>query len=219
MPEDPATGSAAVGLGMALVATGVLPAGGRYEVTQGVEMGRPSRLLGRVEAVGRAVTRCHVAGRVFRVARGTRRRTGLRVSERPAAPLAGSTLGLLAVGVVAVSMSGPVMASLAVPALVISFWRNGLATLVLAPVALLRRRTEIAGLSRSELGWIVASGRCLAVHFGTWVTSLRMTSVASSTAIVCLQIAWVVAWDRFTGVRLPRRAVVGAGAGVRWGCW
>jgi drug/metabolite transporter (DMT)-like permease len=131
------------------------------------------------------------------------------VSERPAAPLAGSTLGLLAVGVVAVSMSGPVMASLAVPALVISFWRNGLATMVLAPVALLRRRTEIAGLSRSELGWIVASGTCLAVHFGTWVTSLRMTSVASSTAIVCLQIAWVVAWDRFTGVRLPRRAVAG----------
>jgi drug/metabolite transporter (DMT)-like permease len=131
------------------------------------------------------------------------------VNQRPAPPLAGSTLGLIAVGVVAVSMSGPVMASLAVPALVISFWRNGLATLLLAPVALVRRRAEITGLSRSELGWIVGSGVCLAVHFGTWVTSLSMTSVASSTAIVCLQIAWVVAWDRFTGVRLPRRAVVG----------
>ena len=80
---------------------------------------------------------------------------------------------------------------------------------MLAPVALVRRRREIAGLSRSELGWIVGSGVCLAVHFGTWVTSLSMTSVASSTAIVCLQIAWVVAWDRFTGVRLPVRAVVG----------
>jgi drug/metabolite transporter (DMT)-like permease len=123
--------------------------------------------------------------------------------------LAPSTLGLIAVGVVAVSMSGPVMASLAVPALVISFWRNGLATLLLAPVALVRRRAEIAGLSRSELGWIVASGVCLAVHFGTWVTSLSMTSVAASTAIVCLQIAWVAAWDRFTGVRLPARAVAG----------
>ena len=123
--------------------------------------------------------------------------------------LAPSTLGLIAVGVVAVSMSGPVMASLAVPALVISFWRNGLATLLLAPVALVRRRAEIGGLSRSELGWIVASGICLAVHFGTWVTSLSMTSVAASTAIVCLQIAWVAAWDRFTGVRLPARAVAG----------
>ncbi len=123
--------------------------------------------------------------------------------------LAPSTLGLIAVGVVAVSMSGPVMASLAVPALVISFWRNGLATLVLAPAALLRRRAEIAGLSRAELGWVVASGVCLAVHFGTWVTSLTMTSVAASTAIVCLQIAWVAGWDRLTGVRLPTRAVAG----------
>ncbi|MGI9156753.1 MAG: DMT family transporter [Marmoricola sp.] len=115
----------------------------------------------------------------------------------------------MAVGVLAVSMSGPVMASLTVAPLAISFWRNGLATLLIAPTALVRRRAEILGLSRAELGWILASGICLALHFGTWVTSLRMTSVASSTAIVCLQIAWVVAWDRFTGIRLPRRAVAG----------
>lgn len=123
--------------------------------------------------------------------------------------LAPQTLGLMAVGVLAVSMSGPVMASLTVAPLAISFWRNGLATLLIAPTALSRRRSEILALSRSELGWIIASGTCLALHFGTWVTSLRMTSVASSTAIVCLQIAWVVAWDRFTGVRLPRQAVAG----------
>lgn len=112
-------------------------------------------------------------------------------------------------GVLAVSMSGPVMAGLAVPALVISFWRNGLASLLLMPVALIRNRVELAGLTRGERGWIFASGACLAVHFGTWVTSLTMTSVASSTAIVCLQIAWVVAWDRLNGVRLPTRSVLG----------
>lgn len=115
----------------------------------------------------------------------------------------------MALGVLAVSSSGPVMAALAVPALVVSFWRNGLASMLLLPVALLRNRAELRSLSRSELGWILAAGACLAVHFGTWVTSLRMTSVASSTAIVCLQVAWVVAWDRFTGVRLPVRSVVG----------
>jgi drug/metabolite transporter (DMT)-like permease len=115
----------------------------------------------------------------------------------------------MAVGVMAVSMSGPVMASLTVPALAISFWRNGLATLLIAPTALVRRRAEILGLTRSQLGWILASGGCLAVHFGTWVTSLTMTSVASSTAIVCLQIAWVVAWDRITGVHLPGKAAAG----------
>ncbi|MCW2759367.1 MAG: phenazine biosynthesis protein PhzF family [Nocardioidaceae bacterium] len=69
--EDPATGSAAVGLGMALAASGLLPDGGSYEIRQGLEMGRPSRLHGRVEASAGVPTRVHVAGRVFAVASGT----------------------------------------------------------------------------------------------------------------------------------------------------
>jgi trans-2,3-dihydro-3-hydroxyanthranilate isomerase len=70
VPEDPATGSAAAGLGMALAASGQLPEGGRYHITQGVEMGRPSSLAGRVEASGGHATRCHVAGQVHQVASG-----------------------------------------------------------------------------------------------------------------------------------------------------
>lgn len=70
VPEDPATGSAATGLGMALVAWGRLPSGGTYEVSQGLEVGRPSRLFGRVEAEGGRATRCHVAGGVQPVAAG-----------------------------------------------------------------------------------------------------------------------------------------------------
>jgi trans-2,3-dihydro-3-hydroxyanthranilate isomerase len=70
VPEDPATGSAAAGLGMALAASGLLPEGGRYDITQGVEMGRPSSLAGRVEASGGRATLCHVAGQVRQVAAG-----------------------------------------------------------------------------------------------------------------------------------------------------
>ncbi|NUR08765.1 MAG: PhzF family phenazine biosynthesis protein [Nocardioidaceae bacterium] len=70
IPEDPATGSAAAGLGMALVASGRLPEGGRYDIRQGVEMGRPSTLHGRVEATDGRATRCHVAGSVRPVASG-----------------------------------------------------------------------------------------------------------------------------------------------------
>lgn len=69
--EDPATGSAAVGLGMALVAAGQLPEGGRYDITQGVEMGRPSFLRGRVEVgSGSMATMCHVAGGVQHIGSG-----------------------------------------------------------------------------------------------------------------------------------------------------
>ena len=68
--EDPATGAAAAGLGIALVASGLLPEGGRYTISQGLEMGRPSTLAGRVEAAGGTATVCHVAGQVQPVATG-----------------------------------------------------------------------------------------------------------------------------------------------------
>jgi drug/metabolite transporter (DMT)-like permease len=41
------------------------------------------------------------------------------------------------------------------------------------------------------------------------VTSLTLTSVASATAIVCLQIAWVVAWQLFQGERFEPRVAAG----------
>jgi trans-2,3-dihydro-3-hydroxyanthranilate isomerase len=73
IPEDPATGSAAAGLGPVLVAAGLAAPAGEtsFEIEQGVEMGRPSALFGRVEAADGVATRVHVSGRVVPVARGT----------------------------------------------------------------------------------------------------------------------------------------------------
>jgi trans-2,3-dihydro-3-hydroxyanthranilate isomerase len=72
--EDPATGSAALGLGPVLVADGGLPSfGGSYVIDQGVEMGRPSVLRCRVEAHEAVATRCFVAGRVTPLAAGRMR--------------------------------------------------------------------------------------------------------------------------------------------------
>ena len=119
------------------------------------------------------------------------------------------TLLLLAVGVLAVSLSGPLMAAMVVPPLAIAFWRNGLATLALAPGAVTGRRQELLHLGARQLGLVAASGLVLAIHFGTWVTSLTLTSVASATALVCLQIAWVVAWQLVRGERFSGGVVAG----------
>jgi drug/metabolite transporter (DMT)-like permease len=119
------------------------------------------------------------------------------------------TLLLMAVGVVAVSLSGPLMAAMVVPPLAISFWRNGFATAALAPGVLGNRREELRGLRGGTLRLVLASGAALAVHFGTWVTALTLTSVASATAIVCLQIAWVVAWQLLRGERFTLGVVAG----------
>jgi drug/metabolite transporter (DMT)-like permease len=119
------------------------------------------------------------------------------------------TLLLMAVAVLAVSLSGPLMALAVVPPLAIAFWRNAFATVALAPPALVGRRAELAGLRGRRLGLVVVSGAALALHFATWVTSLTLTSVASATAIVCLQLAWIVAWQLLRGERFGPRVVTG----------
>lgn len=73
--EDPATGSAAVGLGVHLAATGLLDDGThRYVVEQGAEIGRPSTMWCSVEVTGGRARRLTVAGTVVPVARGQVRR-------------------------------------------------------------------------------------------------------------------------------------------------
>lgn len=69
--EDPATGAAAVGLGVYVAAAGLLPDGEhRYAVTQGVEMGRPSTLSCTVEVRGGVAVCATVSGTAVPVARG-----------------------------------------------------------------------------------------------------------------------------------------------------
>ncbi|MCW2754381.1 MAG: phenazine biosynthesis protein PhzF family [Marmoricola sp.] len=68
--EDPATGSAAAGLGMALTARGLLAEGGAYRIRQGIELGRPSLLLGGVDVAAGVATRVRVSGQVHPIARG-----------------------------------------------------------------------------------------------------------------------------------------------------
>jgi drug/metabolite transporter (DMT)-like permease len=124
------------------------------------------------------------------------------------------TLLLMAVGVLAVSLSGPLMAAMAVPPLAISLWRNAFATLALAPGVATRRRAELSRVRGRTLGLVLASGAALAVHFGTWVTALTLTSVSSATALVSLQIAWVVAWQLLRGERFGLAVALGLALGL-----
>jgi drug/metabolite transporter (DMT)-like permease len=119
------------------------------------------------------------------------------------------TLLLLALGITSGSLSGPLMAARVVPPLAISFWRNGLATLALGPGVALRRREELRSVTGRTPWLVLATGAALALHFGTWVTSLTLTSVSSATALVSLQIAWVVAWQLVCGERFGTGVVLG----------
>ncbi len=114
------------------------------------------------------------------------------------------------VAICGVSASGPLMAATAAPALAIAFWRNAAAVAVLAPVTLVRRRDELKRLSRRGWRLSVVAGLMLALHFATWVGSLKLTSVAAATALVSTQLVWVLLIDRLRGVSVPARAVLGS---------
>ncbi|MGN9774484.1 DMT family transporter [Micromonospora sp. H33] len=133
--------------------------------------------------------------------------------HRPAAdPL---TLGALALAVVAVSSSAPLVAFAAAPALAIAFWRNVLSAAVLGPVALVRRRAEFRALTaragRREGWYCVLSGVALAAHFATWMPSAQLTTVAAATALVATQPVWQGLIARAQGRRLPLTVWIGIG--------
>jgi drug/metabolite transporter (DMT)-like permease len=121
----------------------------------------------------------------------------------------------LLLGIVAVS-SGSIFVRFAqadASSLAIAAYRLGLATLILLPIAWLRHRREIRGLKAADWAWLLASGLFLAVHFGTWITSLEYTSVASSVALVSTSPLWVAifAWIVW---REPLRAPLVMGLGL-----
>jgi drug/metabolite transporter (DMT)-like permease len=130
-------------------------------------------------------------------------------ASRPPSAIAApprADLLLMPIAILAVSTSGPLMAAAAAPALAVALWRNLLATAVIGPYALVRHRAEIAAMSVRERRWTVGAGLLLALHFATWTPSLRYTSVASATALVCSQPIWVALIARASGHEVPRRA-------------
>jgi len=123
-------------------------------------------------------------------------------------------LVLIAVAVVAVSTSAPLIREAHAPALAIAFWRNALAVTVLAPVCALWRREEIAGLERGPARGALLAGLLLSAHFATWVPSLSFTTVASSVALVATQPVWAALMARARGEHVPSRAWLGIGVAV-----
>ncbi|MEV4616006.1 DMT family transporter [Kitasatospora sp. NPDC049258] len=118
-------------------------------------------------------------------------------------------LVLLAVSVGGISLSAPLISATAAPALAIAFWRNVMSVGVLGPYALLRHRAELRGIGRRPLLLATAAGALLALHFGLWMPSLRMTSVASATALVTTTPLWTILLMRLLGHRPPRLVWLG----------
>ncbi len=94
-------------------------------------------------------------------------------------------LGLL-ISIIAVSFASIFILSCEAPPLSIAFYRLLFTTLLLAPVLFIRKKTrdELRTLPRKTIIIMIIIGLILAAHFAFWVTSLTLTSVASSVILV-----------------------------------
>jgi len=115
-------------------------------------------------------------------------------------------------GVFALSTSAIFVKIADAPSAVIAFYRLLTAGLILFPFLILRRssREEVKTISKKQWIQIISAGLFLALHYVMWFESLRFTSIASSTVIVCLQPLFSIALERFIlNQRIKPMAMVG----------
>src|SRR5438128_2661738 len=113
---------------------------------------------------------------------------------------------VLIVAVLATTYAGPIVRFAAAPAVAIAFWRLALVLPVTGSLAVLEGSREPGAGSRTShltllptprslLPLMTLSGLLLALHFWSWIASLRFTTVASSVVLVSLKpvFAWGIA--------------------------
>lgn len=100
---------------------------------------------------------------------------------------------MIVVGVLGISMSSIFVKYSTAPSAVTAAYRLLWTVLLMTPVTFGRKeiRQELFQVSRNTLILSCLSGLFLAFHFVLWFESLRYTSVASSTTIVCTEVIWV----------------------------
>ncbi len=100
---------------------------------------------------------------------------------------------MIIVGVIGISLSSILVRFSEAPSALTAAWRLIWTVILMTPVVLGNRsvRQEIRALPAKTVLLSIISGLFLAIHFAVWFESLRHTSVASSTTIVCTEVIWV----------------------------
>ena len=129
---------------------------------------------------------------------------------------------MIVIGVIGISLSSIFVKYSAAPSAVTAAFRLLWTVLFLTPVVVGKSdvRKEFTALPRKLMFLSCLSGLFLAIHFVLWFESLRHTSVASSTTIVCTEVIWVCLGfcfflkGRLSGKAIAAIAVTLAGSGL-----
>lgn len=117
---------------------------------------------------------------------------------------------MLVIGILGISMSAIFVRYSQAPSLLTAAYRLLWTVLLMSPAVLLKKETRrsLFAVKPRTAALSALSGVLLALHFATWFESLRHTSVASSTMIVCTEAIWVALGYRvFLKGRLGGKAV------------
>ena len=118
---------------------------------------------------------------------------------------------MIVVGVVGISLSSIFVKFSTAPSAVTAAFRLLWTVLMMTPVVFGKKevRKELFCVSRRNILLSCLSGFFLAIHFALWFESLKHTSVASSTTIVCTEVIWVsLGYCFFLKGRLSSKAIV-----------
>lgn len=123
----------------------------------------------------------------------------------PVPPVAGLIVGVLAASTASILIR---FAQVEAPSLVIAAYRLSLASLALAPPVLIRHTHELRRMTLRQIALSLVAGVFLAIHFATWISSLRYTTVASSAVLVATSPLFVALLSPLALRETPSRALV-----------
>ncbi len=121
---------------------------------------------------------------------------------------------MIVIGILGISLSSIFVKYSAAPSAVTAAFRLMWTVLLMSPVVFGKSevRKELKSVPQKTAVLSIVSGLFLAVHFTLWFESLKHTSVASSTTIVCTEVIWVcLGFCLFMKGRLSKLAVLAIG--------
>lgn len=91
---------------------------------------------------------------------------------------------ILIVGMASVGIASIIIKLCHAPPIVLATYRMSLSALILTPIFLIFRKKKVNIEKNPEIFNFIPLGAILAIHFVLWITSLRYTTVLSSTVLV-----------------------------------
>lgn len=120
----------------------------------------------------------------------------------------GRDIPLLLIGIIGIGTSGPIIALSVMPVFILIFWRNIAGSILMLPIAIKAKEWRSAE-HRNGIAFAIVAGLALSLHFVGFFYAMRLTSVATGTALAAMQPIFAALFVTFFGGVIPRRAWIG----------